>query len=822
MAGSADIQGKLLGMVTSKQSYSALVQWLQQNPDAVQTVSQALQPGDQPSPAAVLLPAGLVEALGGVWADLEAAAFQSPLLENLCWTAQQAVVPAAESVAPADGNWQLKPFSPVAKINLPAVGYSKDGTLSLQMLNNAPRHVCAYATFFNNQLPVAPAGWTSRLPAGVPSAFETDTAKFLAVISPNTPVSGLTVDGAAQSLSFPIAANADSVQVVFGGLGCGAFAAVQSAGGALLTYVLDYAVPWIISRYPRANVQSTKQWYQSLLGNTALLNAVIGSGAFIPGGSFADAASLLDNLAANFTAIFLSDALKPLRDAIDKQFGSITDTVGPSQKFAPTLGWSGQIVAAMMRRSPPTQSWLSQAEAAATLSLSASTAVELEVLITPDPRQATWPFTMAKCDVVIGYGDDDGSFTQTQSVPVAVTTAAATIPVAFGSVRNAGVFDIKVSLEDESGHQLAAGNLRLVGERVSPANRSRTALVTLQEAQIVVSQSTKFVLRRTLNFKNGAYSWEATAGGVTGSGVSLVDITLQEAAQSLGYVWNVAGAGINSCSGGGTLTQAYLMQNIGTIVPAAQLKTTNCGFVQQPGLAYGRSGGVLSPDAALGFFLDSRGAWPCLRQITFGPGPFDLSQQVCRGRFREGPLDDLAIHPSGYAVAVSSVNNRLEIVKLSATAIADDVAPLAQVYGGLGQRQGLLSGPLAVAITPGGFLLVLEQGNNRLQAFDVHGNCAALFAGSSLVALQSASGAQYQDLAISPFGYIYVLWGDVAGTTSLDVYGAEGSFLCRTSGVNAGKIAVDSRESVFTLNYATFTGLSGQAEPSISVWTPQL
>ena len=62
-------------------------------------------------------------------------------------------------------------------------------------------------------------------------------------------------------------------------------------------------------------------------------------------------------------------------------------------------------------------------------------------------------------------------------------------------------------------------------------------------------------------------------------------------------------------------------------------------------------------------------------------------------------------------------------------------------------------------------------------------------------------GATYLDIAIEGLGYIYILSytgnGAQAGDYHLDVYNPDGTFLCRTSGVAAARLAVDTFRNIY-------------------------
>ena len=133
---------------------------------------------------------------------------------------------------------------------------------------------------------------------------------------------------------------------------------------------------------------------------------------------------------------------------------------------------------------------------------------------------------------------------------------------------------------------------------------------------------------------------------------------------------------------------------------------------------------------------------------------------------------------------------------------------------------------MALDVTGDGVLLVLEQDNARIQAFDVYGNPVAYFPNSSpFVTLQTEQSAPvYLDISVTDDRWIYVLsyvnTGQTAADYRLDIYTPAGVFLSRTTGVNGAKLVVDSWRRVYTLNYESFSGPGGRTEPSISQWIP--
>ena len=108
-------------------------------------------------------------------------------------------------------------------------------------------------------------------------------------------------------------------------------------------------------------------------------------------------------------------------------------------------------------------------------------------------------------------------------------------------------------------------------------------------------------------------------------------------------------------------------------------------------------------------------------------GTFEYTPDRSWGAFSVAP-DALAVHPHGYAVGLSYGQHKMLLLKLPDQASADAAAPVAIPLSGEGLREGLLNGPVAMTVTADGRILVLEQGNARIQAFDTRANPVQCFA----------------------------------------------------------------------------------------------
>lgn len=155
------------------------------------------------------------------------------------------------------------------------------------------------------------------------------------------------------------------------------------------------------------------------------------------------------------------------------------------------------------------------------------------------------------------------------------------------------------------------------------------------------------------------------------------------------------------------------------------------------------------------FYLDSRDCTEAqpysLRQVVFdnGSGTFNYAPGQSWGSFSGTTLDAIVVHPNGYVLGISYEHGKLLILKLPAAAVADAEAPSALPMSGKGLREGLVNGPVALCVTPDGRILVLEQGNARIQAFDTMANPVHCFAGPLAFTIDAQFKADLDSNALS-------------------------------------------------------------------------
>ena len=308
----------------------------------------------------------------------------------------------------------------------------------------------------------------------------------------------------------------------------------------------------------------------------------------------------------------------------------------------------------------------------------------------------------------------------------------------------------------------------------------------------------------------------------------------------IGYAWQARGLGLPRDKPGPiTGDPLFVVQNLSLLEdPSSRHAVSPVGFSAQSGITYD----LLSANdgSGMSFFIDpSRGDFSeenlsggyHLRRVALALNAtprFNPGSGESWGRFPR-PMDSFVFLPQGYAAGVTREAAKIYLLQLPEKPVGDKDAPMASLASGEGERDGLLSRPRAICAALDGRLLVLEDGNRRIQSFDFTGN-PVLYFKSSIAGTKSAvmplrdTGASttYLDLSVEAKGFIFVLAydGDGAQTTQyrVDIYQPDGTFLVSTPGVSAAKIAVDLARGMYTLNWETLRGTDGRTEPSVSMW----
>ena len=475
----------------------------------------------------------------------------------------------------------------------------------------------------------------------------------------------------------------------------------------------------------------------------------------------------------------------------------------------------------------------------------------------PDPGDDTFPKAANSYTVTAMF--DDGT-PHVQTFPLSPPVPSMLPKVVFSSVPLGGNVNVsvafvqKASVPGQPDILLGKGTTGLIANDPNAAPR-----IEIEELAFPISSNTIYQHRqRTALDASGNHLWAAgpaptanlgnTTCGAAGTLCSFGGISVRQGTGSargyVGYAWRgqdsdpnrvpncavgqldqLANLNTDSGNNGANAQQGYVVGGCGIIVPGVHV-------------AYS----LLSHGAA-NFYLDTTNAnAPMIRQVLLEPTP-SITPPTSGQAW--GVLnfssDSLLLHPAGHLVSINRRDHKIETHRIPKASMADAVAMvqlLAQVKGGKGSRPGLLDLPVASAISPDGVILILEAGNNRIQALDLGANPVRHFnklsgPGTSPYSLtlggtDPMQGWQYLDLAVEYTGYLYVLsFNQNTFVYRLDLYHPDqpnSSPIATTMNINAARLTVDFWRNVYTLNYEVLRLPNGNAagltEPSVSLWTP--
>jgi len=647
---------------------------------------------------------------------------------------------------------------------------------------------------------------------------------FLSLINQEFVVLGIPIQQDQQRFGIQVPEMAASFQILAGGLGTGSNDYPKTIGpGAVMTVVLDLAIPGVFlalaacSGYKAFKTKVNAPASREALVDVAKLLVLAISDSVLAGvyyhpETFKNLAfPLLSALKSSGTWLntALKDSLAEGEATTFLPFG-----VGLALQAVMALGTAAEIseTSAEICNSP----WTYVTEVSATH--------DLTVSIAHDPRDtAGFPSTathyrlFAVCDGSSPY--DSGAIAMPES------TRTAPLIYTFPGLPSGGKVNISVVFYSETGWLAGAGSTGPID------NIADTATITIKEVLVPLTSTTVYGHKQKIVLDMaGHHVWQASGAApfaqtncdnMSGNLCNLVGITLSEHFGALGYAWMASSSGVRSFSSGAR-GQMYQFANISfTQTPESGYKFSGGGFDTPARLAYD-----LSSSTSRGYYIDTSSGSNIVRRIAMNaidtPPTIDTpASGLSVGRFNHAS-DGFLIHPTGKLISINTALSKLEVLVPADVPIMDAAAPLAQAYSGPGSRDGLILAPTCIALSHGGAILVLEQANNRIQAFDTGANPTLIFANgtSSYMPLKPAGdGAIFMDLAVETVGYIYVLSAR-GNVYTLDIYDPQGVWLSATKGINAGKLTVDLFRNIYTLNFETLKPIGDITEPSISQWIP--
>ena len=469
---------------------------------------------------------------------------------------------------------------------------------------------------------------------------------------------------------------------------------------------------------------------------------------------------------------------------------------------------------------------------------------DLSVTIQHDPNNDQFPAVADYYKVTVLFDNGGTPHVQTLDMP---GTNVSTLPaVIFKNVPEGGKVNVSVGFYSRATDPTQ--NDWLAGKGTSGIVDNTVGQepnITIEQFEVPIQSNTAYEHKqKTTLDAQGNHLWAATPAptvkqndiscGGAGTLCEFRSITVRQGTSKapgyVGYAWQGFSTDVDDCTSGGQ-GQLDQLANLGSGTdPQQGYVTALCGLQTGAQLSYS-----LLTLGTSNFYLDSTNK--IIRQVRLDPTPEfdDPTKQQAWGALN---LDSetLLLHPSGRLVSINNANSKIEVLKIPDAPMSDEEAKvklLADVYSGQGSRPGLIDAPCAAAVSPEGMILILEDNNSRLQAFDLGGNPVRFFTNQQtpyFLNLDATTGGDtiYLDLAVEFTGYLYVLsFNQSTNLYRLDIYHQKQTDtdpISTTQGVNAAKLTVDFWRNVYTLNYELLQLPDGTVpsitEPSVSLWVP--
>ena len=592
---------------------------------------------------------------------------------------------------------------------------------------------------------------------------------------------------------------AAQVELLFGSLGTSDWQVDISDRGAMLTGLWQYGIPMAFIVAGKALKSSST--FNEIVNDEELVKTALTIA--IP---YVGVGSVVASALTNYRKVLFSLANIALGIAFEKGMEKLGEWM-LAQLAASKLKKAMGPVGMMMRVASAVVNTVSLAvttteclASPATVRITASRAIDVTLTLHPDPAHgevgnpatAVWPSVATRYQVTLQYKQGT-SFVEKGPMPT--TTSNTPLTITFTDVPAGGEFQIIAGVYSETGWLAGSWQSDCISAHPNSGSTLDLGDHEIVENLVPLAPATQYVYKEELTYDGSTFEWnngepatatvDALDPGDSGTLCELVGMTINNSAFQVGYTWRSSGQNLppDTLSAPQSDQQLYGVQSLSVLAePSSRLIQTDIGFMNRPQIAYAPS---ITSDEEINqqnFVLDPRGGGMHLRQVElsedwtdFGFGNSTLQSW---GRFPLQNLDALAVHPSNMVVGVSFQDHKMMIAPLPATGVPDDEAPEALIVSGEGIQQGLMKGPMALAISPDGRILVLESANNRVQAFDIKGNPVTTFTPDDpLFALTTADIAADLDAGNVPSAFVNALvdssttyqdWLDDTFVTQLD------------------------------------------------------
>lgn len=650
-------------------------------------------------------------------------------------------------------------------------------TFSIDVKNTYLRQLGSFIEYFSDtemtkpiENPKVDGDWPFYFPPALAELFETDTKKAVGTVPNVNTIMGIPMPTDPTQVSIPWPNEAQSLRLMFGGIGTSHWDNHVVWPGVILTGVFNYGIP-VFFMAAGAAVTNT-QWYKDVVSDTEKVISVIAVAFPIVGAGVATGAALgntkkvLFSFASTIAGLLVAKGMEKLAEYI------MAKLVAAQVKSAiPVVGMAFRIASIALDLAQIAVTTGQVLSSPAVLDVDVKRQMQLNFTLHPDPAHgepgrpetAIWPLVADNCEVIVEY-KNGVSFKQSQRL--LPTSSNTPLQFVFKNIGWGGEIKITANVYSKNGWlcgKYQSDELPALPDTPN-VNTIKAVAGNIKEFLVPLTQDTQYQYKQKLGYNTERAQHEWQVGTVPTASITdlscsnvghnlcePVTMTINQKAYQVGYTFRASGQNIplegESTPNSG---QMYVLQNISVLSDDTlneRLKFSKIGFKVQPNIAYDTFGQGPSEDkiSPLNFVLDSRSGQYHLRHVDLMNGAHNFgltgSDLKSYGRFYIPHLDAMVIHPSGYAVAVSWASGKMQILKLPTEPVADNLAPEAQIVSGQGILQGLMHGPKAITVSPDGRLLVLETENRRIQAFDTKGNPVPSFPATARFSLPAADYA---------------------------------------------------------------------------------
>jgi hypothetical protein len=783
--------------------------------------------------------------------------------EGYIWRTQDGVTTSVqEATAPgADTgfSYQTKDFSPghgysveVTSVNDSPTETSLEAVVNIEVKNWYVRFLGLFVRYLDSNGDVIP---TDQIAAELGDqtmqkyfsfwneGFDTSKEVFLAVLFPEFELFGIPTQETKKNFNIPVPKSATSIVILAGGLGTGnnSNPYAETVGcGVVMTSVISLGLTFFfLTLQASAAYAPFSESLEEPSNLKPLLPIIIEGFADLTLALNYDNPGAFKGLGVKVGNALVKASIKPLVTfmapfiAEAEEEDAILDAI-------PFVGAAYSAIQAIGTLAQLAQTSVEVATSPATYAYEVTLTHDIEVTVRPnlspppDGDPDGWPATATHYDVIAMF--DGGTPTTIRGdLPPTQTTDPQT--VTFRNVPLGGQVTMSVGVYSDTDF--------LVGQASAETQDNQEGVsfdITFKEILVPLDATTEYSHKEVIELdSSGNHLWVASAtppaqalpgcSPSQGQLCSLTGITVNSATGDVGQNFQSYNSAVPTCTNPNSRANAHQFSNISSGQdPESEFFFSGCTFSSSPRLAYD-----LLNRNSMNFYLDTASRGPnyqgVIRQVRLdkddNPGFDGPDSNRAWGKLQH-PSDSLLLHPGGKIISIANTQNKFEVIDLPDSVQTDADAPFSQTYSAPGLRPGLLQGPVHAALDPDGTILVLEDGNKRIQAFDLNGNAAPIFPGGAyFVPLKEQPVTRYLDFAVEFKGYMYVLSVYSGGGNdlyTLDIYQPTGEWLAATTGFDAQRLAVNYWRDIYAQNSQVLKlpdgSLPARTEPSISHWIP--